>query len=105
MAHGRTDWISEELSRADLVPYFRPSQSEFERQRHLRRFRTLLQLGYRTLTRRVALEHGFQVNNSARVGLYDYADIDDDFISLHHFLKWYKFGFTRLWDNLSLEIR
>ncbi|MGV2434398.1 MAG UNVERIFIED_CONTAM: hypothetical protein LVT10_05580 [Anaerolineae bacterium] len=34
-------------------------------------FRTLLQTGIRTLTRRVALEHGFQVNNSARVGLYD----------------------------------
>ncbi len=36
---------------------------------------------------------------------YDYADIDDDFISMHHWLKWYKFGFTRLFDNLSLEIR
>jgi hypothetical protein len=32
-------------------------------------------------------------------------DIDDDFISLHHWMKWYKFGFTRLFDNLSLEIR
>ena len=102
---GPTDWISEELSRADLVPYFRPSQSEFERQDIYAVF-----LGHyfnwdTDMTRRVALEHGFQVNNSARVGLYDYADIDDDFISLHHFLKWYKFGFTRLWDNLSLEIR
>jgi hypothetical protein len=26
-------------------------------------------------------------------------------ISIHHWLKWYKFGFTRTWDNLSLEIR
>ena len=24
---------------------------------------------------------------------------------MHHWLKWYKFGFTRLFDNLSLEIR
>ena len=31
----------------------------------------------------------------ARTGYYDYADIDDDFISLHHWIKWYKFGFTR----------
>src|SRR5204862_170107 len=23
----------------------------------------------------------------------------------HHYLKWYKFGFTRSYDNLSLEIR
>ncbi len=40
-----------------------------------------------------------------RTGLYDYADIDDDFISIHHWMKWLKFGFTRTWDNLSLEIR
>ncbi|MBV9521514.1 MAG: N-acetyl sugar amidotransferase, partial [Alphaproteobacteria bacterium] len=40
-----------------------------------------------------------------KTGYYDYADIDDDFISVHHWLKWYKFGFTRLFDNLALEIR
>ena len=33
-------------------------------------------------------------------------DIDDEFlITIHHYLKWYKYGFTRLWDNLSIEIR
>ena len=33
-------------------------------------------------------------------------DIDDSFlITIHHWMKWYKFGFTRIWDNLSLEIR
>ena len=41
----------------------------------------------------------------ARTGYYDFADIDDDFISIHHWLKWYKFGFTRTFDNLSLEMR
>jgi len=35
----------------------------------------------------------------------NFSDIDDDFISIHHWLKYYKFGFTRLFDNLSLEIR
>ena len=40
-----------------------------------------------------------------KTGIYDFADIDDDFISIHHFLKWYKFGMTRSFDNLSLEIR
>ena len=40
------------------------------------------------------------------IGFYNYADIDDGFImSVHHWLKWHKFGFTRTWDNLSLEIR
>jgi hypothetical protein len=58
------------------------------------------------MTRRVAARHGFVADQQGpRTGLYDYADIDDDFISIHHWLKWYKFGFTRLFDNLSLEIR
>jgi hypothetical protein len=55
---------------------------------------------------KVAADHGFQTcAEGARTGYYNYADIDDDFISLHHYLKWYKFGFTRIFDNLSLEIR
>jgi hypothetical protein len=54
----------------------------------------------------VAEQHGFRrAAGGARTGYYDYADIDDDFISIHHWMKWYKFGFTRLFDNLSLEIR
>ncbi|MDA9615829.1 hypothetical protein N9S20_00510, partial [Candidatus Pelagibacter sp.] len=40
-----------------------------------------------------------------KTGFYNYADIDDDLISIHHYLKIYKFGFSRLHDNLSLEIR
>ncbi len=54
----------------------------------------------------MAAAHGFAADSSGpRTGLYDYADIDDAFISIHHWMKWYKFGFTRLFDNLSLEIR
>ncbi|WP_247896137.1 hypothetical protein [Azospirillum brasilense] len=54
----------------------------------------------------MARTHGFRADpRGARTGLYDYADIDDDFISVHHWFKWHKFGFTRLFDNLSLEIR
>ena len=53
-----------------------------------------------------ARAHGFRENaEGSRTGYYDFADIDDDFISIHHWMKWYKFGFTRLFDNLSLEIR
>ena len=56
--------------------------------------------------RRTGGRFGFQRRREGpKTGYYDYADIDDDFISIHHWLKWYKFGFTRLFDNLSLEIR
>lgn len=48
---------------------------------------------------------GFNEDIKPRVGTYNFADIDDDFISIHHWIKWYKFGFTRDFDNLSIEIR
>ena len=48
---------------------------------------------------------GFRQNNKAKIGIYKFADIDDDFISIHHWMKWYKFGITRDFDNLSIEIR
>ena len=48
---------------------------------------------------------GFKKAKKAKTGYYNFSDIDDDFISIHHWLKYYKFGFTRLFDNLSIEIR
>ena len=53
----------------------------------------------------IARDHGFTARDAPKTGYYAYADIDDDFISIHHWLKWYKFGFTRVFDNLSLEVR
>ncbi len=108
VTHGTTaeDWISPELSRKDLAPYFGPTDVELAGAGVLAIF-----LGYylgwdpeRSV--QVARAHGFESRSEGpRTGLYDYADIDDDFISIHHWFKWYKFGFTRLFDNLSLEIR
>ena len=57
-------------------------------------------------TYKVAKKFGFKQNKGkAKTGTYKYADIHDDLISIHHFLKIYKFGFSRDFDNLSLEIR
>ena len=108
VTHGTTaeDWISERLSRKELTPYFWPTDVELEQAKVKAVF-----LGWYfpwdpETTLNVAREHGFVVRGEGpKTGTYDYADIDDDFISIHHWLKWYKFGFTRSWDNLSLEIR
>jgi N-acetyl sugar amidotransferase len=108
VTHGTNaeDWVSQTLTRRDLTAYFGPTEAELEQAGVLAVF-----LGYYfewdpEKTRAVAAAHGFKADTGrARTGLYDYADIDDDFISIHHWLKWYKFGFTRLYDNLSLEIR
>lgn len=100
------DWVSPGLSARELTPYFGPSEAQLDAAGV-----TAVFLGYYfewdpVKTHAVAAAHGFEVDRAgARTGLYDYADIDDHFISIHHWLKWYKFGFTRIYDNLSLEIR
>lgn len=108
VSHGTTaeDWISEDITKKDLAPYFGPSDKELEQKGILAVF-----LGYYIqwdpeLTYEAASKHGFKVRSEGpKTGYYKFADIDDDFISIHHFLKWHKFGFTRIFDNLSLEIR
>ena len=109
VTHGTTakDWISEYLTLKELTPYFGPTPEELEKCGTLAVF-----LGYYfawdvETTKGVAQANGFQgsIDSCPKTGIYDFADIDDDFISIHHFLKWYKFGFTRSYDNLSLEIR
>ena len=100
------DWISEALTKEELTPYFGPTEKELE-EANL----SALFLGFYfpwdpEHTARVAQDHGFEVRaEGPRTGYYNHTDIDDDLISVHHYLKWHKFGFTRLFDNLSLEIR
>ena len=54
----------------------------------------------------LAKQHGFESNPiHLKTGLWHFADVDCNFISIHHYLKWFKFGITRSFDNLSLEIR
>ncbi len=107
VTHGTTahDWVDDDLSVKDLVPYFGPSDAELKCSSLNAIF-----LGYYVpwdpeKTYRMAAARGFRSNERAKTGYYSFADIDDDFISIHHWMKWYKFGFSRLFDNLSLEIR
>jgi hypothetical protein len=89
-----------------MEPYFLPTRKEFENKNIQSIF-----LGYYLPwdvqeSFSIARKHGFQVRKSGpKIGYYNYADIDCDFISVHHYFKWLKFGFTRLFDNLSIEIR
>ena len=100
------DWLAHGFSAKQLVPYFLPDSRDFVAQNICSIF-----LGYYLpwdplQTLQVASKHGFQVRTEGpKVGYYNYADIDCNFMSIHHYFKWPKFGFTRLFDNLSLEIR
>ena len=99
------DWVSENLKEKELIPYFGPSPHAIKEAQ----LRSVF-LGHYfpwdpETTRNAATARGFQASDNPRTGFYNYADIDDTFISVHHWFKWFKFGFTRLFDNLSLEIR
>jgi len=100
------DWIAVDLTAKDLEAYRLPSNQEF----NAAEIRSLF-LGYYFRwdpeeNLNISKERGFRVRTEGpKTGYYDYADIDCDFISIHHYFKWLKFGFTRLFDNLSVEIR
>jgi N-acetyl sugar amidotransferase len=100
------DWIGAELSAGDLAPYRAPSATELQQAGVRPIFLGSYFLWDPELTRRVAAAHGFAAEAAGpRTGLWNFADIDDEFIAVHHYLKWPKFGLTRLMDNLALEIR
>ena len=107
IAHGTTwkDWVDADLSEAELSGYKGPMPEELESKGIKAVFMGYYYAWDPETSLKIAIAHGFKRAESAKTGVYDYADIDDDFISIHHYLKWYKFGFTRVFDNLSLEIR
>jgi len=106
--HGTTasDWVSDDLTAEQLTPYYGPSDDDLSASGTEAVFLGWFFAWDPARTASVAREHGFRSRaDGPMTGYYDYADIDDEFISIHHYLKWHKFGFTRTYDNLSLEIR
>ncbi|MEX2525581.1 MAG: N-acetyl sugar amidotransferase [Gammaproteobacteria bacterium] len=98
------DWVGEHFSRREMTPYFAPEKEELKNN-PVRG----IYLGYffpwdPVKTFEVAQKHGFRAPDSGP-GWHTFDDVDSGFISIHHYLKWYKFGCTRLFDNLSIDIR
>jgi N-acetyl sugar amidotransferase len=96
------DWVGNDLKKKDLLSYM-PSSSKNKKftEIFLGNFIKWDPIKVYKFSKKI----GFKQNNKSRTGIYKFADIDDDFISIHHWMKWYKFGITRDFDNLSLEIR
>ena len=100
------DWISDDLSEQDLAPYFFPT----DRQLAAKDIKVVF-LGYfhpwdPENSRRIAERHGFKARDDGPlVGHYSYANIDDELLGIHQHAKWYKFGITRSFDTISMEIR
>lgn len=99
-------WVDDQLTHEKLTPFFIPPEEVLEAKAI-----KVIFLGYYfpwdpENSFRIASEHGFQARpEGARVGHKNYVNIDDDLIGVHHHPKWHKFGITRSWDTLSMEIR
>jgi hypothetical protein len=108
VTHGTTalDWVGDDLSLRDLAAFVAPDDD------------ALTEAGVRAVflghyfpwdperSLAIARRHGFESRaDGPRVGHYDYVNIDDDMIGVHHHAKWFKYGITRSWDTLSMEIR
>tara|TARA_B100001057_G_scaffold498925_1_gene607670 strand:+ start:1740 stop:2843 length:1104 start_codon:yes stop_codon:yes gene_type:complete len=100
------DWVSKKLTKLDLIAYKSPNWKSLENKGIKAIFlghflKWDINKSYLT-----AKKNGFLARKEGpKVGIYNFTDIDCDFISIHHWLKWFKFGFTRDMDNLSIEIR
>lgn len=100
------DWLDDELTLQEMASYRFPSDEEMNNAKLQSIF-----LGYYfswdpVENYKIAESVGFQKSpDGPKMGLYDFADLDSTNIIVHHYIKWLKFGMTRLNDNISVEIR
>jgi len=100
------DWVDKDLTLKELAPYTKLKSSKKNSLDPISIFLGDYFNWDPLKTFKIAKKYGFKQNfKGPKTGIYKYADIDDDLISIHHYLKIYKFGFSRDYDNLSLEIR
>ncbi len=100
------DWYDDVLVPEKLAPLVLPGDAELAAGGIRVVFLGYFQRWDPERSRALATRHGFTARAAgARVGHYDFVNIDDDMIGVHHHAKWYKFGITRTWDTLSMEIR
>lgn len=100
------DWLGDGLSMQDMFFFKLPDDEELHEAKVCSLF-----LGYYLSwdpveNFHIARELGFSKHpEGPQLGLYDFADLDSTNIVIHHFIKWLKFGMTRLNDHISQEIR
>lgn len=104
--HYAENWLSKSISNKDIVSFVTPDEKKLK----LINYEPIY-LGYYfpwdiKKNFKIATKVGFKPReNGPIMGLYSESDIDCMNIVIHHYFKWLKFGFNRVTDHASNEIR
>ena len=99
------DWIGGELTLEDIGSYRLPEESESDKAGIESLFLGMYMEWEPVDIAKKSQTVGFVWSENPVLGLHPFVGVDCDFRVVHHFMKWYKFGVTKLWDNLAIEIR
>ena len=99
------DWADDKLTLKDVESYKLPKESELDKKNIESLFLGMYMEWEPEDIAKKSQTVGFEWAENPVLGLHPFVGVDCDFRVVHHFMKWYKFGVTKLWDNLSLEIR
>jgi len=99
------DWADDSLSLRDLESYRLPDESELNSAGIQNLFLGMFMEWEPEDIAKKSQSVGFEWAENPVLGLHPFVGVDCDFRVVHHFMKWYKFGVTKLWDNLAIEIR
>jgi|TARA_B100000767_G_scaffold274691_1_gene308529 N-acetyl sugar amidotransferase len=99
-------WISKKIKKEEISSFKTPNEKNLKKIKYEPIF-----LGYYLnwdikTNRKIAVKNGFKPREDGPImGLYNESDLDCTNIPIHHYFKWFKFGFNRVTDNCSNEIR
>ncbi|NOX15394.1 MAG: N-acetyl sugar amidotransferase [Epsilonproteobacteria bacterium] len=99
------DWIDDNLTSKDMASYMLPDESELDKAGIENLFLGMYMEWEPEDIAKKSQTIGFEWAENPVLGLHPFVGVDCDFRVVHHFMKWYKFGLTKLWDNLAIEIR
>ena len=99
-------WVSKDILKSDIASFATPNYKALKKIEY-----KPIYLGYYfnwdiKKNSTIAKKLGFKPREEGPImGLYNESDLDCNNIVIHHYFKWLKFGFNRITDNASNEIR
>ena len=104
--HLAEKWLSKNISKKDILSFATPNEKKLKSIKY-----EPIYLGYYfpwdiKQNYKIAKKAGFKARETGPImGLYSESDVDCMNIVIHHYFKWLKFGFNRVTDHASNEIR